>query len=96
MQGIVFAIARALFESSRPADAHTPWEVLPNTYIALQGSARRPTVFMGVGLGCASHIVAGPKYLSFYPGEEREHDAEMIPKLAMKYASRQLMPAMQF
>ncbi len=36
-----------------------------------------------------SYVSIGRKYLRFYPGKEREHEAEMILSLAIKYASEQ-------
>jgi hypothetical protein len=97
---IVEAWARASFELAKPAgisaltsyNSQTQWKDVKSEALKLRYSAADPNCILEMdyvaGRRCKTTIRRGRKYLTIYPGDDREQELETMYLVAIRYLAQ--------
>jgi hypothetical protein len=100
LSDVVEAWARASFELAKPAgisvltsyDSQTQWRDVKHEALKLQYSTADPSCILQMdyvaGRRCKTSIRRGRKYLTIYPGDDREQELETMYLLAIRYLAQ--------
>lgn len=97
---VIEAWARASFELAKPAgisaltsyDSQTLWRDVKHEALKLRYSIADPSCLLQMdyvaGRRCKTTIRRGRKYLTIYPGDDREQELETMYLLAIRYLAK--------